>query len=191
MYSAVARAETSNDIDMDDDNRLVREARKNPATFDALYERYLDRVYAYVRARTTSPEETADVTQQVFMQALDALPRYRGPSFAAWLFRIAHNVVADAHRHRRSHASWDSLPDHAQPSAPDDVETGVLVAETEAHLHHLISALPPDKRELLTLRYAAGLRTAEIAAVLGKTDAAVRQQLSRLVQKLQEDYDAR
>jgi len=188
MYNAIALAEADGSPGLEDEMALVREAQQDPAAFDPLYQRYLDRIYAYLRSRTTTPEEAADLTQQVFLQALDALPRYHGGSFAAWLFRIARNTVTDAYRRRRPTVPWDQLPPSAYPLALDDVEAGVLASESHARLRQLVTALPPDKRELLTLRFAAGLRTAESAAVLGKKDATIRQQLSRLLQSLQEHY---
>ena len=56
---------------------LVRAAQEDLTAFAPLYERYRDRIYAYLRTRTRSAEDAADLTQHVFLQALDALPRYR------------------------------------------------------------------------------------------------------------------
>ncbi|HEY7355449.1 MAG TPA: sigma-70 family RNA polymerase sigma factor, partial [Ktedonobacterales bacterium] len=77
-----------------DEAALVAAAQADPAAFDALYQRYLARVYRYLRAHVGSDDEAADLTQQVFLKALDALPRYRprGAPFAAWLFQIARHV---------------------------------------------------------------------------------------------------
>ncbi len=87
-----------------DDDQLVAAAQADPALFAALYRRYLTRVYRYARARVPTDEDAADATQQVFLQALDALPSYRarGVPFSAWLFRIARNATIDAHRRRRA-----------------------------------------------------------------------------------------
>jgi len=166
----------------------VRAAQRDPVAFDALYERYIDRVYAYLRARSATPEDAADLTQQVFTHALAALPRYRAGSFAAWLFRIARNAAVDAHRRRRATVSWDLVPEALHPVAEDDAEARLLAREARLRVRRLVAGLPPDKREQLALRYAARLSTAEIAAVLGKSEAATRQQLSRVLRALQEQY---
>src|SRR4051812_40918795 len=83
---------------------LVQAARREPAAFEPLYRYYLSPVYRYLRLRTASDEEAADLTQQVFLRALAALPDYRskGLPFSAWLFRIARNAAIDAHRRQRS-----------------------------------------------------------------------------------------
>jgi RNA polymerase sigma-70 factor (ECF subfamily) len=171
-----------------DELALVRAAQRDPVAFDPLYERYIDRVYAYLRARATTPEDAADLTQQVFTHALAALPRYRAGSFAAWLFRIARNTAVDAHRRRRATISWDLVPEALHPVTEDDAEARLLAREARDRARHLVADLPPDKRELLALRYAARLSTAEIAAVIGKSEAATRQQLSRVLRALQEHY---
>ena len=121
---------------LSDEVALVRAARQEPSAFAALYDRYLGRIYAYLRARTNNDEEAADLTQQVFLQALDALPRYREGRvpFAAWLFRIARNVAIDSHRRRRTSVAWDLVPEALQPVAAHDLEAGVLQREDIARL---------------------------------------------------------
>lgn len=99
--------QTRHDENIDGDDALVKAAMTEPAAFGLLYERYYDRVYRYCRARTQTHEDSADLAQQVFVQAFHNLRRYRprGSSFAAWLFRIAHNLAIDAHRRHRPRQS--------------------------------------------------------------------------------------
>jgi RNA polymerase sigma-70 factor (ECF subfamily) len=95
-----------------DDLALVRAVRADPTAFAPLYERYRDRVYWYVRTRTASSEDAADLLQQVFLQALDRIDQYspqKGP-FVAWLFGIARHVVSSHNRRRRPNVSWDLIP---------------------------------------------------------------------------------
>jgi len=188
VYETISGTRVGDDTMPPDEMTLVRAAQRDPIAFDPLYERYIDRVYAYLRARTATPEDAADLTQQVFTHALAALPRYRAGSFAAWLFRIARNAAVDAHRRRRATVSWDLVPDALHPIGENDAETRLLAREARDRVRHLVASLPPDKRELLALRYAARLSPAEIAAVVGKSEAATRQQLSRLLHTLQEQY---
>jgi RNA polymerase sigma-70 factor (ECF subfamily) len=164
---------------------LVRRAAVDAAAMAALYQRYVARVYRFLRVRCGSPDETADLTQQVFLKMAEALPRYRerGIPFAAWLFRIARNAAIDHARRHRVTVPWDSLTDVA---APDDVEAWVLDRETRARVGALLGALSSDERELLSLRFAAGLSSGEIAVVVGGSEAAVKKRLTRTIQRLKE-----
>lgn len=174
-----------------DEADLVRLAQEDPSTFAALYQLYLSRVYNYVRARLASEEEAADLTQQIFLQALNALPAYqaRGTPFAAWLFQIARNAVIDHYRRRKRFVSWDALPGMFHtPPGQEEIDALLIHRERLARLKTLVARLAPFERELLALRFAAGLSSPEIAQVVGKSPAAVKKQLTRLLHALKEQY---
>lgn len=180
-----------------DDASLVHAAAgADPAAravaFDALYQRYFTRIYAYLRARTANQEDAADLTQQVFLRALDALPRYRLGSVpvSAWLFRIARNAAIDFHRRSRDTLAWDLLPVECPPRAGDTATTAILANEDRAYLRILLEPLSPETREMLALRFSAGLSCGEIAAVLGKGESAVKKRLARAIQTLKERSNA-
>jgi RNA polymerase sigma-70 factor (ECF subfamily) len=176
---------------LDDEPALVREAQQDPAAFAPLYRRYRHRVYAYLYTRLPNAEDAADLTQQVFVQALAALPRYRPRStpFAGWLFRIARNAAADLQRRqRRVVQTLESVPDEHHPRAEHDVESQVVQREALAHLHATLHNLDPDTRDLLFLRFAARLTAAEIGAVIGASTAATSKRLQRALQTLKEQY---
>ena len=82
------------------ESALVARAKKDSQAFGELYERYVDRVYSYVYSRVQNVEDAEDLTARIFYRALDRLDGYedRGLPFGAWLFRIAHNLVANWHR---------------------------------------------------------------------------------------------
>ncbi len=176
---------------MSDDTALALRALTDPAAFGMLYERYLDRMYAYLRARTSSAEDAADLTQQVFLRAFDALDQYRPQraSFATWLFRIARNTATDAYRRQKSAVAWDLLPAALQPIAGDDPEASALRQETRDRLRLVLGGCDEGTREVLALRYGAGLSVAEIAAIVGKSEAAVKKQLTRALRALKERYN--
>lgn len=159
----------------------VQAARADPRAFGGLYERYRDRIYAYLRTRTENPEDASDLMQQVFLRAFDALPGYRGQSemFAAWLFHIARNAAIDFHRRQRTTVTWDLLPEALQPVAAGNPEADLLRREAIERLHVVLATFDQDTRELLALRFAARLSIAETAAIIGKSEAAVKQQLAR------------
>jgi RNA polymerase sigma-70 factor (ECF subfamily) len=158
--------------------------------FEAIYEEYLDRIYAYLRVRTASTDDARDLTQQVFLQALEGLPRFRGHAdqLAAWLFRIARNAVSNHLRLRHPAVTWDLVPEALQPRDQTAVDAKLVKDESLEQLRVLLRSLAPDTQELLALRFVARLTVAEIATQLGKSDAAVSKQLSRTMHRLQEDY---
>src|SRR5262252_2623339 len=171
------------------DAALVRAAQADPTAFAPLYQRYRDRIYRYLRTRTSSDEDAADLTQQVFLQALDALPRYRiqQTPFAAWITRIAHNLAVNDRR-RKTTVPWDYVPEALQPLAEGNLNDHVLREEALAQLRVALQTLNASAREVLALHFAAGLTVAETAAVVGRSDAAVKKQLTRTIHALKERY---
>jgi RNA polymerase sigma-70 factor (ECF subfamily) len=176
---------------VEDEPTLIAAAQRDPHAFGPLYHRYLARVYRYVRAHVPGEDEASDITQQVFLQALDALPRYseRGVPFAAWLFRIARHTVADSYRRHRATVALETLPTSLHPVMGQEPEADLLRRESLARLRELLAELDHGKRELLALRFAGQLSSPEIAAVVGRSPAAVKKELTRILQSLKERYD--
>jgi RNA polymerase sigma-70 factor, ECF subfamily len=172
----------------DDDACLAREARHDPAAFGEVYERYYPRVYRYVYHRVSAVSDAEDVTAVIFMKALEGLPSYRpSPSgFAPWLFRIARNAVVDHYRRQRKQNSLDDAQYLADPSDPMG---HVLGNERREELRSLVRCLSDDQRDAVLMRYAADLSYPEIAAALGKNEAAVRMLLHRGLRKLKAVMD--
>ncbi len=107
--------------------QLVEAAQADPSAFGEIYMHYVRRVYRFLRAQAASEEDAEDMTQQVFLQALDALSKYqeRGLPFAAWLFTISRNVANDVHRRRQNSTAtlnWEALPQKLQPIDPHNYE---------------------------------------------------------------------
>lgn len=178
-------------LDAEDEADLIKRAQVEPAVFAELYRRHLGRIYAYLRARVSCDEDAADLAQQVFLQAFDALPNYRsrpGLPFSAWLFQIARNIVVDAYRKRHAIIPWESLPQSSQPSLAANPEESLLQEERLTQLRRHLARLEPAKRELLALRFAAGLTAPQIAAIVGRSPAAVKKDLTRTLNRLKEVY---
>lgn len=171
------------------ERELIAAAQSDPAAFAALYQQYYARVFRYLRVRLQSEEDATDLTQQVFLKALDALPRFRpgNAPFSAWLFTIARHALTDRYRQRAPTLSLEAAGDLR---TEQEMDAALLQRESLEQLNALISQLKPDARDLLALRFAAGLTTPEIAATLGKRPEAVRKSLSRLLQSLKEQYHA-
>lgn len=149
-------------------------------TADSLHRRYLADVFAYVARRVPDPTEAEDITAEVFAAAFAALPRSLGPHGAyPWLLGIARRKIADFYRRTARRGGMAALPEDlaAPPSALP--EAALTRAERGRRLQTLLAALPPDQREALLLHYLEDLPHAQIAAVLGRSPAAVNSLLQR------------
>lgn len=146
MDSVVTIPADRGERDEFDESALIAAAQADPVAFEALYRRYVARVYRYVRARVDNDDDGVDLTQQVFLQVLDALPRYRdrGLPFAVWLFRVARNVAIDAHRRRRVTVTWDLLPERLHPHVQHDPDDALIEQEALCRLRELLLSLPAD-----------------------------------------------
>ena len=170
------------------DEDLVRAAQAgNAAAFGQLYERYFDKVYNYVSFKVGSPAEAEDIAGQVFLRALESLPVYKwtGVPFQAWLFRIAHNLLVDALRRRARRPSEpldETMPDR---SAVADPEAWLAAKVAREGLLHAVERLTELQRQVISLKFAAGLKNAEVAHVLGRTEGAVKALQHAAIQSLQ------
>jgi RNA polymerase sigma-70 factor (ECF subfamily) len=173
--------------DVGDDAQRLRAARHDLTLFGPVYERYVDRIYAYCRYRV-GDADAEDVTSQVFVQAMVGIAGFRGGSVAAWLFRIAHNCVVDHLRYRRPQVSLD---EHAIEIPADSADPLDRVAEADQldMLKTIIATLLDDGQiTLLTLRLTSGLTSGEIGEVVGKSAVAVRVEISRIMRRVRARY---
>lgn len=164
------------------------EASDLPPDFESWYHDHRATVYRYVRFRVATREAAEDVTSEVFLKALRALPRY-DPTRAAprtWLLRIARNAVTDhlrALKRRGSlHVSLDRVPDLVADIPSQDER--VLKEERIQKLLNGTRRLRKVDQEVLSLRYGAGLDNREIAEALGITPNAVAVRLHRALKRL-------
>lgn len=173
---------------------VVRAQAGEPAAMDELVRRVRPQVYRYVLARLVDRASAEDVTQEVAMAIVSALPRYRdmGRPVLAWVFGIATRKVSEAHRSlgRRPEVPTDSLPDTATRGA-DGPEASAVQHERARRMAALLAELPHPQGEILRLRIAAGLTAEETAAVLGMTSGAVRVAQHRALAKLRAAVEAR
>jgi RNA polymerase sigma-70 factor, ECF subfamily len=155
-----------------DERPLIEAAQKNPARFAELYENNFERVYAYVVKRVEDRAEAEDLTAEVFHHALANLKRFewRGIPFAAWLYRIAANLLSD--RWQRSSREV-SGPDHAEalPIAPAEIEE----VERRATLFRLVDTLPSEQRRVVVLRFVEQKSIKDVAREIKKSEGAVKQ----------------
>ena len=151
-------------------------ARGNERAAGRLFDEYYPRVFRYARARLPSEAEAEDVASETFAQVLRGIGdfKWKGGGFEAWLFRIASNLVTDAHRAAGRLQPGAEVPEKATPDEQGP-EALTLRKEIAGGVHDLLARLPPDQQEVLVLRFAAGLDTHEVGRVMNRNPNAVRQ----------------
>jgi RNA polymerase sigma-70 factor (ECF subfamily) len=170
--------------------RLVDEARAGDAwAFGQLFDHFHLPVYRYVASRVRHPSDAEDLTQLVFVKALEALPRYesRGIPFGGWLFRLARNAVIDHVRTSHEHADLAQSVERAGADAGPD-ELAVIRQEIEA-VRSALSTLTDDQRDAISLRFFAGLSAREAAEAMGKQEGTIRGLQFRAIAALRRQLD--
>jgi len=132
--------------------------------------------------------DAEDLTAQVFTEALEGLHRYREQgNFAAWLFTIARHKVADHYRRQRANLPLNEALD--SPAEGDDPLTHVVQEESLRRLAVLVARLDEEQQELLRLRFTGGLTHGEIGAIVGRSEAAVKMAVHRLLRRLEAAWE--
>ena len=168
-----------------EERTLIEAAQQDASRFGELYELHFERVYAYIARRVRERSAAEELTSHVFHQALANLGKFkwRGAPFAAWLFRIARNSIADrAQRLLRESGPESSVqsPGGSETRVDDDLEQ----AETVARVYQLVDQLPWDQRYVIRLRVAEEKSIREIAQQLSRSEGAIKQLQFRALQNL-------
>ena len=162
-------------IDEDALDQLVLDAQRGDSwAFGRIFDEFHLPVYRFIASRVHRPSDAEDLTQLVFVKVLEALPRYeqRGVPFGGWLFRLARNTVIDHARTRHDHADLEAVAEQAGEAAgPDDL--AALRQDLDA-VAAAMSTLTSEQREVIELRFFAGLSAREAAEVMGKQEGTVR-----------------
>jgi RNA polymerase sigma-70 factor, ECF subfamily len=177
---------------INEDPTLNRAIQGDHEAFGMLYEQYVERIFNYVYYRTGNQHDAEDLTARVFFRAMRRIPQYqeRGLPVSAWLYRIAHNLVANWHRDRgrRPEISLDegfaSIPHSEHP------EVTLLYLEEQDRLLQMIRVLPPERQQLIILKFVEHLSNAEIGQIMGKTEGAVKSLYHRTLLSLRVDMES-
>jgi RNA polymerase sigma-70 factor (ECF subfamily) len=169
--------------------KLVRQAATQPDAFGELYERHVRKIYNYIYYRTGNQEDAEDLTARVFQRALKHVANFQdqGVPFSAWLYRIAHNLVANWHRDR-SRRPVVPLEDHMflrGGGAHPEMET--IALEERRMLLTAVQCLPPERQQLLILKFVERLSNAEIGAIMDRTEGAIKSLYHRTLNALREE----
>jgi RNA polymerase sigma-70 factor (ECF subfamily) len=173
--------------DFNEKEILAQAISGDEEAFAALYNHYVGRIYTYVYYRVGNEDDAEDLTARVFQRAYRHICNYqdRGLPFSAWLYRIAHNLVANWHRDNKRKNDIpleDAPPIQAHQPNPEQV---VLQNEENAALMAVIRTLPPDRQLLLVLKFIEGLSNAEIGRILGRSEGAIKSLYHRTLKDLQ------
>jgi RNA polymerase sigma-70 factor (ECF subfamily) len=170
----------------EDELLLIREAATDAEAFGQLYERHVRKIYNYIYYRTGNHHEAEDLTARVFQRALKHVVNFKdqGVPFSAWLYRIAHNLVANWHRDR-SRRPVVPLEDHLLVRGSGTHPEAEAIAEEERSLLLMaVQILPPERQQLLILKFVERLPNAEIGAIMGRTEGAIKSLYHRTLNAL-------
>ena len=165
---------------------LTVEVGSHKVSFDELYQQYYERVLAYMRFRTGSPDAAEDLVAQVFERAVSHLDDLQSPgAVGAWLFRIARNCAADYFRRYRVTVSLDTLVDgnHPRKCSPEEE---LVAREERMLLLTQLNKLSEREREVIGLKFVACLQNREIARVLHMPEGTVGSLLHRALSRLRD-----
>ena len=180
--------------DKNDEKALIEKAKSDPAAFGVLYERYVERIYNYIYYRTGSAKDAEDLTGKVFAKAMSHIKGYKhmGLPFSAWLYRIAHNLVANYHRDRarKQEISLDNVPGAVLPQKTPQPETRLERREEVEGLLATIRDLAPNRQELLILKFVDDLSNKEIGQIMRKSEGAIKSLYHRTLLELREKMNA-
>ena len=172
--------------------RLVDFAQRGDReALEALYLLHFDRIYSYLHLSVGNRHDAEDLTTQTFLKMLEAIGRFRWRSapFSAWLFRIAHNLAMD---HFRASRRWQ--PEEEVPEPEGAIESSAEEAALESigrrSMLELIENLSPEQKQVLTLKFVFSFSNGEAAAILGKTEGAVKSLQHRALVSLQKQISS-
>jgi len=170
-------------LDPQKERELVEQAKQSLKAFDQLYEHYLPRIYGFVFNRTRSKMIAEDVVSQTFMKAMTKIKtfQYRGFTFGAWLYRIAHNSLMDYYR---KHPNVKPL-DVSRTESEDNVDHEAERMEKQQIILEALQKLPKQYQQVLSLKYFEELTNDEMAQVLGCRKGTLAVKLHRSLRALQ------
>lgn len=170
-----------------EDAQLITLAQRGDTdAFGRLYERYVEQIFRYVRARVSDDRDAEDLTESVFVRSYEALENYeeRGYPYSSFLYQVARNVLVDHYRRHDENQSLDSV--EPLPGNTPDLEQKIVEQEQVGRIQEALAELPPDYQEVIRLRVMLSLPTATAAAWLDRSEGAVRVLLYRALKALRE-----
>jgi RNA polymerase sigma factor (sigma-70 family) len=171
---------------------VQRDDEQQKAMVEGLFRHYAPAIFAFLLQQTSSREDAEDLLLEIFTTILDhrQLRQFSEEDQRQWLWRITRNKMIDAYRRsaRRPAVSVEYMPNDLFADVEHEPEHALLHWEEYAQLHSKLQTLPPLQQLILKLRFVNGLRSPEIALLIGKSETAVRAMLSRTMNQLRTLY---
>jgi RNA polymerase sigma-70 factor (ECF subfamily) len=186
------------DMDLSEEEELIKQAQKAPDAFTKLYDHYYPKIFGYVLRRTANLEAAQDITSETFLKALGKLWQFqwRDISFSPWLYKIATNEINQYFRRAeyKKSVSLEELQEQGfELLSPHDPESELIAAQEKLQQHQdfleiqkKITRLPARYQEVIALRFFEKKQVKEIAEILGKREGTIKSLLHRAVEKLRE-----
>lgn len=174
-----------------EETTLIQRAKTDKEAFGRLYELYVGRIYNYVYYRVGNHADAEDLTSRIFFRAMEHIIHYedQGVPFSAWLYRIAHNLVANWHRDhsRRLQVSLDDIASWRVSEIEPESDTELM--EDKEMLLAAIRRLPAERQEILILKFVERLSNAEIGGIMGRSEGAIKSLYHRTLLVLREEME--
>lgn len=171
-------------------NQLNNDISVSNLDFAELFRQFYPRVYGYLRYRVNAPEDAEDLIGAIFERAYTHRAQFDATKgdFAAWLFRIAHNALANYYRARQRRSTWEATEELPAEMATTQVspEAQVITQETIAHLLQGLSQLNERDQEVISLKFAGRLSNKEIGQIMDLKEKTVSVVLLRAMRRLQQ-----
>lgn len=179
------------ELEYNEDEILKNAAQGDKEAFGRLYENYAERIFNYVYYRTGNVHDAEDLTARVFQRAMHHIVNYtdRGVPFSAWLYRIAHNLVANWHRDRsrKQEIPLDEMP--VMPTKGEHPEKNLVRSQEQETLLRMIRDLPSERQTLLILKFVEDMSNAEIGRIMGRSEGAVKSLYHRTLLALRDQIE--
>jgi len=179
--------------ELSEEEAVQRAAQGDAEAFSFLYQRFVARIYNYIYYRTGSAVDAEDLTARVFYRAMGHIQRFKdmGVPFSAWLYRIAHNLVANWHRDNSRRREMP-LEEHTQlPVRGEHPEQRLVRTQEVEGLLRVLRKLSPERQQLIILKFVEHLPNAEIAVIMGRSEGAIKSLYHRTLLSLREELEKR